>query len=183
MNERATGRDQDDSRNDHKRRGDDKYEVAGAHRGAVELVDALRVDELRAHLEPDQERSTPCPCAPCRGTRRGWRGCRPRRSGPRPTPTRAAAPGPRSSPRAATASPSSPSCDQPLHAGRTTVRVRMHDELGSAPQRLVGHRVHVADDDVGREPGLHDRVGSAVDADEHRAASRGCRASGRPGPA
>ena len=39
----------------------------------------------------------------------------------------------------------------------------------SAPleQRLVGDRVHVADDDVGLEPGLEDGVGAAVHADEH----------------
>ena len=40
----------------------------------------------------------------------------------------------------------------------------------SAPQReaLGRHRVEVADDDVGLEPVLEQRVGAAVDADEHR---------------
>jgi hypothetical protein len=44
----------------------------------------------------------------------------------------------------------------------------VHDHLGTAAEHVVGHRVHVADDQVGCVARLHQRVGTAVDADEHR---------------
>jgi hypothetical protein len=44
----------------------------------------------------------------------------------------------------------------------------VHDELGAAPQRLVGDGVHVADDEIRRVAGVAQGVGAAVDADEHR---------------
>ena len=56
----------------------------------------------------------------------------------------------------------------PLEAGRAAVRVGVHDHLGAAAQHVVGDRVHVADDHVGGVAGLDQRVGAAVDADQHR---------------
>ena len=56
----------------------------------------------------------------------------------------------------------------PLQAGRPAVAVGVHDQLGPAAQRLVGDRVHVADDDVRPVAGLEQRVGAAVHADQHR---------------
>ena len=44
----------------------------------------------------------------------------------------------------------------------------MDEQLGAAPQRGVGDRVHVADDHVRLVAGLDQRVGAAVDADQHR---------------
>ena len=44
----------------------------------------------------------------------------------------------------------------------------MHDDLSSAPQRVVADGVHVADDDVGLQPELTQSIGAAVDTDEHR---------------
>ena len=45
----------------------------------------------------------------------------------------------------------------------------MHDELRAAAQRGLAGRVHVADDHVRRQPLLEQRVGAAVDGDDHRA--------------
>ena len=42
------------------------------------------------------------------------------------------------------------------------------DELGAATEALLGNGIEVADDDVGLQPVLEERVGPAVDADEHR---------------
>ena len=56
----------------------------------------------------------------------------------------------------------------PRQAGRATVRIGVHDDLGAGGQRGVGDRVHVADDQVRLESGVEQRVGAAVDADEHR---------------
>ena len=61
-----------------------------------------------------------------------------------------------------------PERPHPLEPGRPTVAVGVHDDLGPAAQRVVGHRVHVADDEVGPVPRLDERVGAAVDADEDR---------------
>ena len=63
---------------------------------------------------------------------------------------------------------STPERPHPLEPGRAAVAVGVHDDLGAAAQRVVGHRVHVADDEVGLVPRLDERVGAAVDADEHR---------------
>ena len=67
-------------------------------------------------------------------------------------------------------------------AGRAAVAVGVDDDLGAAAQRVVADRVHVPDDHVGPVAGLEQRVGAAVDADEHRAVvadvgAQGCRSS------
>jgi hypothetical protein len=48
------------------------------------------------------------------------------------------------------------------------VGVGVHHHLGAAAERVVAHRVHVADDHVRLVAGLTQRVGAAVDPDEHR---------------
>ena len=58
--------------------------------------------------------------------------------------------------------------EQVLAPGRAPVEVHVVDQLGAAAQRAVGDRVEVADDDVGLEADLEQRVGAAVDADQHR---------------
>ena len=63
---------------------------------------------------------------------------------------------------------STPELAHPLEPGRAAVAVGVHDDLGAAAQRVVGDRVHVADDQVGLVAGLDQRVGAAVDADQHR---------------
>jgi hypothetical protein len=58
-----------------------------------------------------------------------------------------------------------------LHAGQAggaAVGVGVHDDLGTAAQDVVAHRVHVADDHVRSVAGLDERVGTAVDPDQHR---------------
>ena len=54
-----------------------------------------------------------------------------------------------------------------LAAGRAAVRVGVDDQLGAAAQRRLRGGVHVADDHVRLEAFLEQRVGAAVDADEH----------------
>ena len=56
----------------------------------------------------------------------------------------------------------------PGQPGCAAVRVGVHDQLGPAAQRLVGDRVHVAEDDVGLVAGLEQRVRAAVHRDHHR---------------
>ena len=63
---------------------------------------------------------------------------------------------------------STPSAAHPLQARGPAVAVGVHDDLGAAAQRVVGHRVHVADDEVGLVAGLDQRVGAAVDPDQDR---------------
>ena len=46
--------------------------------------------------------------------------------------------------------------------------VSVHDQLGAGVQSCVRYRIEVPDDDVGPIAGLEQRVGSPVDADEHR---------------
>ena len=53
-------------------------------------------------------------------------------------------------------------------ARRAPVGVAVHDELGAAAKRLLAGRVHVADDHVGRQAHLQQRLGAAVDGDDHR---------------
>lgn len=48
------------------------------------------------------------------------------------------------------------------------VRVRVHDHLGAAAQHVVGDRIHVADDHIGRVARLDQSVGAPVDANQHR---------------
>ena len=55
-----------------------------------------------------------------------------------------------------------------LAARAASVRVHVVHELRAAVPRAVGERVEVADDDVGLEPHLEQRVGATVDGDEHR---------------
>jgi hypothetical protein len=43
----------------------------------------------------------------------------------------------------------------------------VHQQLGAAPQRLVGNGVHVADDHVGCVARVEQRVGAAVHGDQH----------------
>src|SRR5262249_9248413 len=50
--------------------------------------------------------------------------------------------------------------------GSPTVEMHVVDQLGAGPQRLFGHGIEVADDDVRLEPHLEERVGAAVDADQ-----------------
>ena len=63
--------------------------------------------------------------------------------------------------------------DAPLERGsRARARAR-RDARGARARRrsasaVLGHRVEVADDDVGLEADLEQRVGAAVDTDEHR---------------
>src|SRR3712207_9161775 len=56
-----------------------------------------------------------------------------------------------------------------LEAGGAAVGVGVHDHLRAAAQHRVAHRVHVPDDHVRLVAGLLERVGPAVDPDEHRA--------------
>ena len=57
---------------------------------------------------------------------------------------------------------------QALPARGAAVGVGVDDDLRAAGERGVGGRVHVAEDHVRLEALLDDRVGAAVDADEHR---------------
>src|SRR5207244_13518258 len=57
---------------------------------------------------------------------------------------------------------------QPLGSGSASTRVRVHDELRARGERLGRDRVEVADDQVGPMTRLEQRVGTAVDGDEHR---------------
>src|SRR5580693_7179269 len=50
-----------------------------------------------------------------------------------------------------------------------TVRVSVYHELGACLQRLVGHRVHVADDQVRPVAGVEEGVRAAVHGEQHRA--------------
>ena len=52
-------------------------------------------------------------------------------------------------------------------------------EVGAAVQRPLGDRIEVADDEVGLEPHLEQRVGAAVDTDEHRSVLADVRAQVR----
>src|SRR5699024_6810501 len=54
-----------------------------------------------------------------------------------------------------------------LQAGGAAVAVGVDHQFGAAAQRPIGDGVHVADDHVGPEPGVQDRVGAAVDTDDH----------------
>ena len=53
-------------------------------------------------------------------------------------------------------------------SGRPPVRVRVDEQLGAGAERRVRDRVEVPDDHVRLEPDLEQRVGAAVDGDEHR---------------
>ena len=53
-------------------------------------------------------------------------------------------------------------------AGRPPVRVRVHEQLGAGTERRVGDGVEVADDHVRLHAHLEERVGAAVDGEEHR---------------
>ena len=64
---------------------------------------------------------------------------------------------------------SRPSASSRSRPGRPAVGVGVDDDLGAAGERRVAGRVHVAEDHVGLEALLEDRVGAAVDADQHRA--------------
>ena len=63
---------------------------------------------------------------------------------------------------------STPSACTRARPGARPSGVGVDDDLGAAGQRVVADRVHVADDHVGLVAGLDERVGAAVDADEHR---------------
>ena len=56
---------------------------------------------------------------------------------------------------------------QPVAARRPAIGVGMDDELGLASQSRVAGRIHVPEDHVRLEAGLQDRVGPAVDGDDH----------------
>ena len=114
-------------------------EEGAGHAGAA-LVEELDERDVGAH--GDDERGRPCrrPAASRRPRWCPWRG--------RP--------------------PARPRAPAPARARGAAVAVGVHDDLGAAAQRVVGHRVHVADDEVGLVPGLDERVGAAVDADEDR---------------
>ena len=47
--------------------------------------------------------------------------------------------------------------------GRATVVIGVHYEFCSASQGFVGTRIHVADDHVGLEAGLDQRIGASID--------------------
>jgi hypothetical protein len=56
---------------------------------------------------------------------------------------------------------------EPLGPGSAAVRIGVNDQLGAARQRHVRGGVHVAEDQVGLQPLFQQRVGAAVDPDEH----------------
>ena len=58
--------------------------------------------------------------------------------------------------------------EQVLAAGRAPVGMHVVDQLRAAVHRVVGERVEVADDDVGLQLHREQRVGAAVDRDQHR---------------
>src|SRR6185312_3047538 len=58
--------------------------------------------------------------------------------------------------------------EEVLTSGGPPIGMHVVHQLGAAPEALLRHRVEVADDDVGLEAVLEERVGTAVDADEHR---------------
>src|SRR5204863_1890040 len=57
---------------------------------------------------------------------------------------------------------------QPLQTRRAAIPVGVYDQLRAAAQRVVGDRVHVADDDVGAVAGLDQRIGATVDGEQYR---------------
>ena len=64
---------------------------------------------------------------------------------------------------------------------RGAVLIGVHDQLGAAGQDPVRGGVHVTDHEVGRQPGLEQRVATAVDAHQHRAQVADVRAAGLAG--
>ena len=56
---------------------------------------------------------------------------------------------------------------QAVEPGGAAVGIRVDDGLGTAGERGVAGGVHVAEHHVRRKALLEDRVGAAVDADEH----------------
>ena len=72
-------------------------------------------------------------------------------------------------PGAGTSLKGSPSSSRRWRPGRAPVGVGVHDELGAAAQRRLAGGVHVADDHVRGQARLEQRVGAAVDGDDHRA--------------
>jgi hypothetical protein len=57
--------------------------------------------------------------------------------------------------------------EQPLAPGCAAVGIGVNDQLRPRPQGLVAGGVHVAEDDVRLPTLLEQRVGAAVDADQH----------------
>ena len=138
------------------------------HDRPVEAVHALGVDERRADPQPHEERRRHAGAALVEELDHRVV----RADGDDELARRARRPGawrcPRSCPRSRTARRAGPSAVEPIRTGRLAVGVGVHDELGAAVHGRVGHRVEVADDDVGLEAELEQRVGAAVDADQHR---------------
>ena len=56
---------------------------------------------------------------------------------------------------------------EPLFTRSVTFAVGVDQDLGAAPKRVVGDRIHVADDHVGLPALLQQRLRAAVDGDEH----------------
>jgi len=57
---------------------------------------------------------------------------------------------------------------QPLHARCPTIGVSVDDQLCTALEGLVGHRIHVAHDDIGFEADLENRVSPSVNTHQDR---------------
>ena len=55
-----------------------------------------------------------------------------------------------------------------IEPGRTTVAISVDDDFGATAQGGIGDRVHVADDDGRQVAALEQRIGAAIDADQHR---------------
>ena len=159
----------DDGDHDHhdERRADEQQPVEAPHAPLVEAAHALRVDEHRPEAQAREERRRhPAPALVEELDHRRVRADRDDELS-RPPRTRAASRRPRSCPRRRTRGTARPT-RAGSRARRPPVGVHVVHEIGAGRQRALGHRVEVADDDVGLEAHLEQRVGAAVDADEHR---------------
>ena len=154
-------------------------QVEAADPAFVEPVHALRVDEHRTEAQAGEERRRHALAALVEELdhrRVRADGDDERRARLR---TRAASRRPRWCRRPRTRRTARPT----RRAARDRARDRRGARGARAPralrQRALRHRVEVADDDVGLEADLEQRVGTAVDADEHRAGTRGCTGAAR----
>ena len=147
---------------------DEQHEVEAPDPAFVEPAHALRVDEHRTEPQAGEERRRHALAGPCRGTRPSWRACRPRRSAARRPRTASSIATSSLVPSTTNSSYCTPHSTRCLAPGARPSGCTWWTSSAPIVERALRDRVEVADDDVGLEPDLEERVGAAVDADEHR---------------
>ena len=144
-----------------------QHQVPGLDLAAVDPREALGVDELVLHPQPDQERGRHSgPALVQELHQRGVGADGDQQPGPLEVGQQhrrvLAGAQRRENHRG------QPECGDPLHPRSAAVVVRVHHQLGAAAQGVVGAGVHVADDHVRTEPRLDQRVRAAVHPDQQR---------------